>query len=60
MTVLNAKYVNWFDEGLDTYYGDDNNGLIHGIYIYDDMDDFPIEVEWFKTERDARKALLTI
>jgi hypothetical protein len=60
MTVLNAKYVNWFDEELDTFYGDDNNGLTHGVYVYDDSEDFPIDVQWFKTEHDARKALLTI
>jgi hypothetical protein len=60
MTVLNARYVNWFDEELDQYYGDSNNGLVHGIYVYDDMDDFPIDVQWFKTEEQARKELLTI
>lgn len=49
------KAVNWFDEGLSEFYGDDNQGLIYGIYAYDDGEDFPIDVQWFKTEseRDA-------
>jgi hypothetical protein len=59
MTVINAKYVNWFDEGLDTYYGDDNNGLIHGIYVYDESDEV-CHVEWFKTEQEARLSLLEV
>jgi hypothetical protein len=58
--VLNARYVNWFDAELESFYGDDNNGFIHGIYVYDDLDDFPIHVEWFKTEEEARKTLLTL
>jgi hypothetical protein len=58
--VINAKYVNWFDEGLDSFYGDDNQGFIHGLYAYDEDEDFPYHVEWFKTESEARKALLTI
>lgn len=58
--VINAKYVNWFDEGLESFYGDDNQGFIHGFYVYDETEDFPYHVEWFKTEEEARKALLTI
>jgi hypothetical protein len=58
--MLHAKYVNWFDEDLHTYYGDDNNGLIHGIYCYMDEDDFPFDVSWFKTEDEARKNLLKV
>ena len=34
--VSNARYVNWFDEGLESFYGDDNQGLVHGIYVYDE------------------------
>jgi len=58
--MIYAKYVNWFDEELDSFYGDDNQGLIHGIYVYDCEEDYPYHVEWFKTEEDARKALLTV
>jgi len=58
--ISTAKYVNWHDEELDTFYGDDNNGFIHGIYVYDEDDDFPSHVEWFRTESETRKALLTI
>ena len=57
--VSNARYVNWFAEGLASFYGDDNEGLIHGIYVYDE-DDFPYHVEWFKSEDEARAALLTV
>jgi hypothetical protein len=46
-------YVNWFNEGLDTFYGDDNQGLIHGVYTYEDEEDFPIDVSWFATEEQA-------
>lgn len=58
--MIHARYVNWFEEELDTFYGDDNNGLIHGIYVYEEFEDFPTEVMWFKTESDARKNLLTV
>jgi hypothetical protein len=57
--VSNARYVNWFTEKLESFYGDDNQGLVHGIYVYDE-DDFPCHVEWFKTEAEARAALLTV
>ena len=60
MTVINARYVNWFDEDLQEFYEDKSNGFIHGIYVYDDLDDFPIHVEWFKTESEARLALLGV
>lgn len=52
-----ARYVNWFDEDLHLFYEDDNKGLVHGVYYYMDEDDFPCEVEWFKTEDEARKAV---
>lgn len=51
------RIVNWFDEGLDQFYGDNNQGFIFGIYHYEDTDDFPIEVEWFKTEEERTKCL---
>lgn len=60
MTVINAKYVNWYEENLQEFYEDNNNGFVHGIYVYDDMEDFPIAVQWFKTETEARKALLEV
>ena len=50
-----ARYVNWFDEDLHNFYGDDNQGYTHGVYYYMDEDDFPTDVEWFKTEEEARK-----
>lgn len=49
---MSKRFVNWFDEGLDSFYGDDNQGFIFGIYHYEDNEDFPIEVEWFKTEEE--------
>lgn len=58
--IMWAKYVNWFDEELDKFYGHNNDGLIHGTYFYEGDDDFPSYVEWFKTEEQARKNLLTI
>jgi hypothetical protein len=36
--------VNWYDEELDG----DNDGLVYGIYTYDDID--IINVEWFSDE----------
>lgn len=56
MTTL-YKAVNWFDEELDQFYGDDNQGLVHGLYLYADPEDFPTDVQWFKTE-DERDAVL--
>jgi hypothetical protein len=46
-----TRYVNWFDEELHITYGDDNNGLIHGVYVYDDENEV-VHVEWFKTEEE--------
>lgn len=53
------KLVNWYDEELDSFYGDDNSGLIYGIYYYEDEDDFPVDVFWFKTE-EARQQFLEV
>ncbi len=50
------RLVNWYEENLHTFYGDDNRGLVHGIYYYDDPNDFPIEVEWFATEEERDQA----
>jgi hypothetical protein len=46
------KFVNWYDEELDKFYNDDNKGYIYGLYYYEDEENFPIDVEWFKTESD--------
>lgn len=51
------KLVNWHNEGLSEYYGDNNNGLIYGLYYYDDPDDFPIEIEWFDSEENRAAVL---
>ena len=50
------RFVNWFEESLQEFYGHDNQGLIYGIYYYDDPNDFPVEVEWFKTEEERANA----
>ena len=51
--VTNHRKVNWHDEKLNDFYGDDNKGLIYGVYSYDD-DDFPYDVAWFKTETEQQ------
>ena len=52
---MTTRLVNWFKEELPRFYGDDNNGLIHGIYYYDDPEDFPVEVCWFATEEERNQ-----
>ena len=47
---MRYRAVNWIDEGYCETYGDDNNGFIYGVYVYDDEDDFPLDVSWFKDE----------
>jgi hypothetical protein len=42
------KIVNWYEEGLDKIYDNDNNGYTFGIYYYDG--DTILDVEWFKSE----------
>lgn len=59
MSVINARYVNWFEEEMHLTYGDDNDGLIHGLYVYDESDEV-CHVEWFKTEQEARLSLLEV
>jgi hypothetical protein len=51
------KLVNWHNEQLEQFYGDDNKGLIYGVYYYDDPDDFPVEIEWFITEQERAAAI---
>jgi hypothetical protein len=54
--ITNHRKVNWFDEKLNDFYEDDNNGLIYGVYSYED-DDFPYDVAWFKTEEEQQNYL---
>ena len=51
------KAVNWYDEELSQFYGDDNDGYIFGVYCYEDEEDFPVDVQWFNNE-DQRNKLL--
>ena len=53
-----AVFVNWYDEELDKYYKNDrpdNEGLIYGIYLYENEDDFHCEAQWYKTEKIREK-----
>jgi len=50
------RFVNWFEESLQKFYGHDNQGYVHGIYYYDDPDNFPIHVEWYQTEKERANA----
>lgn len=47
--------VNWLEEGLQDTYGDDNDGHIYGIYLYEG--DEVIDVQWYKTEEERDKNL---
>jgi hypothetical protein len=49
--------VNWYEEELDKFYetDKDNNGLIHGIYLYYGNEPFDYECQWFKTEQERNK-----
>ena len=55
--INNQKKVNWFEEELDDFYGDDNNGLIYGVYSYDDNEEI-YDVAWFKTEEEQQNYLM--
>ena len=61
LTVPIHIKVNWYEEKLDKFYetDKDNNGYIHGIYCYEDIenDPFPESLEWFKTEEERDKVL---
>ena len=52
------KLVNWYQEQLEQFYGDDNKGLIYGVYYYSDPDDLPDEAEWFISEQERAAAIL--
>ena len=49
--------VNWYEEELDKFYetDKDNNGYIHGIYLYYGDEPFDYECRWFKTEEERDK-----
>lgn len=53
----NCRAVNWFEEGLNNFYGDNNNGLVYGVYYYEDEEDFPQEVQWYATEQERDLAM---
>ena len=55
INTLYKRHVNWFEEELDTTYGDANDGYIYGIYLYDGED--VIDVQWYKTEEERAKDL---
>lgn len=57
--IVNARYTTWHDEDLNSFYGHDNNGLIYGVYVYDESENL-MECLWFKTEQEARSELLTV
>ena len=52
MTTKMIKYekVNWHDEELDDYYGNENDGRVFGIYTYEGED--VIDVAWYKSENE--------
>lgn len=52
---MEYEKVEWFNEELDKFYGDNNNGLIFGVYWLDGED--VIEVTWFKTEQEREKEI---
>ncbi len=52
---MEAIKTNWYDEGLNKTYGDDNKGFIWGIN-YIDKDEV-IECKWFKTRQERNKAI---
>jgi len=46
--MIKYDKVNWYDEELDDYYGDENDGRVFGIYTYEGED--RIDVTWYKLE----------
>ena len=58
--ISGMQKVNWFEEELHKFYSEDkdNNGLIHGIYYYDNIHiDYAnvCEVEWYETEEERNR-----
>ena len=53
--LFKYEKVNWYDEELDDYYGDENDGRVFGIYTYEGEDiisGIPIDVAWYKSENE--------
>jgi len=50
------QLVNWFKEGLEKFYGDNNNGLVHGIYHLDDEGNV-VDVSWFRSKQGRASAI---
>ena len=48
--------VNWYDEELDKFYKDNNEGLIYGIYYLDNEEQVQ-DVSWFKTIEERTKQM---
>ena len=44
------KGINWYQEELDKFYGDNNNGYVYGIDTEED-------IVWYKTEEERDKVL---
>ena len=42
--------INWYQEELDKFYGDNNNGYVYGIDTKED-------IVWYKTEEERDKVL---
>ena len=55
--ISGMEKMNWFEEELHKFYSQDkdNNGLIHGIYYYDNLYVEPTDswvVGWYETEEE--------
>jgi hypothetical protein len=48
--LFKYEKVNWYDEELDDYYEDENDGRVFGIYTYEGED--IIDVTWYKSENE--------
>ena len=62
--ISGMEKVNWFEEELHEVYSQDrdNNGLIHGIYYYDNLYVEPpeiLEVRWYETEEERNRQFET-
>ena len=48
--LFKYEKVNWYDEELDDYYEDENDGRVFCIYTYEGED--IIDVTWYKSENE--------